>query len=476
MRAALADAAPSVWWLDQPGAAALKAPAADSFDTPIPAEADLVIVGAGYTGLWAALQATEDRPNSSVVVIDAAAVGSQASGRNGGFCSSSLTHGIANGVDRFPGEVDRLQQLGRENLDGIEASLAEHGIDCGFERTGNLAVATAPWQLEALRDAMNQAVNYGETVSWLDQEALRAELDSPTYSGGFWQRSGEAMVDPARLAWGLAAAARRRGVRIFEHTPMVDLEASGAGVSVRTTRGSIRAGRVVLATNAFPSPIRRIRRLVAPVYDHVLATEPLSDAQLDAIGWRNRQGVSDATNLFHYYRLTADQRPSGGEGPRIVWGGYDAVYHFGNRIDASLEQRDRTHQTLAEHFLATFPQLDGIRFTHRWGGVIDTCTRFSVTFGTAHDNRVAYAVGYTGLGVGATRFGARVCLDLLYRPESPLLTLDLVGRSPLPFPPEPLRWIGITWTRRALERSDRREGRRSLWLRALDAVGLGFDS
>ena len=147
-------------------------------------------------------------------------------------------------------------------------------------------------------------------------------------------------------------------------------------------------GSAVLGTGAFPSPVRAITRRVVPVYDYVLATEPLDDDQLAAIGWRGRQGISDAANQFHYYRLTADRR--------IVWGGYDAVFHNWGRIDPSLDQRPETHRKLAEHFFETFPQLEGLRFTHRWGGVIDTSTRFSVGFGTAFDGRVAYAVGYTG--------------------------------------------------------------------------------
>jgi len=152
------------------------------------------------------------------------------------------------------------------------------------------------------------------------------------------------------------------------------------------------------------------------------------------------------------------------------------VYHFGNRIDPALEQRDATHGLLARQFFEAFPQLEGLGFSHRWGGVIDTCTRFSVTFGTAFDGRVAYAVGYTGLGVGASRFGARVCLDLLDRPDSDLAALRFVRSSPLPFPPEPARWIGISLTRKELARADRNGGRRGIWLRALDRVGLGFDS
>ena len=205
-----------------------------------------------------------------------------------------------------------------------------------------------------------------------------------------------------------------------------------------------------------------------PVYDYVLVTEPLSPAQLDAIGWRNRQGVGDAANQFHYYRLTADNR--------ILWGGYDAVYYYGSRIDDSLDQRPATFAKLAAHFFETFPQLEGLSFSHTWGGVIDTCTRFCAFFGTAMAGRLAYAAGYTGLGVGASRFGARVLLDLLSGQRTELTELEMVRTRPLPFPPEPVRAAGINLTRWSLDRADGNDGRRNLWLRGLDRVGLGFDS
>jgi glycine/D-amino acid oxidase-like deaminating enzyme len=177
--------------------------------------------------------------------------------------------------------------------------------------------------------------------------------------------------------------------------------------------------------------------------------------------------LTDAGNQFHYYRLSRDNR--------ILWGGYDAVHYFGNSVREELYQRPGTFTKLAEHFFETFPQLEGLRFSHRWGGAIDTCSRFSVMFGTAFGDRLAYTVGYTGLGVGASRFGASVALDLLDEPTSDLLDLELVRSKPLPFPPEPLRWLGIALTRRSLARADE-TGRRNRWLRTLDRVGLGFDS
>ena len=151
-------------------------------------------------------------------------------------------------------------------------------------------------------------------------------------------------------------------------------------------------------------------------------------------------------------------------------------YHFGNGVDPAHDQSEQTHGLLAQHFFATFPQLEGLRFTHRWGGPIATTTRFTVTWGRAHHGRAVWVAGYTGLGVAASRFGARVALDLLDGRATERTELAMVRRAPFPFPPEPLRWAGVALTRRAIQRSDDREGRRGPWLRLLDRFGIGFDS
>ena len=231
---------------------------------------------------------------------------------------------------------------------------------------------------------------------------------------------------------------------------------------------TVTAERVLVATNAYRGPVRRARRYVIPVYDHVLVTEPLSAAQWEAVGWQGGAGLSDAANQFHYYRPTEDGR--------ILYGGYDATYHFGSRVDPAHDQSDRTHGLLAQHFFATFPQLEGLRFSHRWGGPIATTTRFTVTWGVAHHGRVVWVAGYTGLGVAASRFGARVALDLLDGQTTERTELAMVRRSPFPFPPEPLRWTGVALTRRAIQRADDRGGRRGPWLGLLDRFGIGFDS
>jgi glycine/D-amino acid oxidase-like deaminating enzyme len=424
------------------------------------------VVGGGLTGLWTALLAAE--AGRSVVLLEGERLAFGASGRNGGFCAASLTHGIGNGMRRWPGEMATLERLGRENLAGIRATVARHGIDCAWEDTGTIDVATASHQLEWLAEEAEQMRRFGWDAELLDAAAVRAQVDSPTYLGGIRSRDACALVDPARLCWGLARAAESAGARIYEGSPVTALERDGAGVRAETAGGRVLAGRALLATAAFPPLVRAIRRYVVPVYDYVLVTEPLSEAQRDAIGWRGRQGLSDVTNQFHYYRQTADHR--------ILWGGYDAVYDFGGRVAPERDQRPATFARLAEHFFTTFPQLEGLRFSHRWGGAIDTCSRFSAFWGTALDGRAAYVVGFTGLGVGASRFGAQVGLDLLDGVDNERTRLEMVRRRPLPFPPEPARWAGIRLTQRALARADEREGRRGPWLRLLDRLGLGFDS
>lgn len=459
---ALADAVPTSFWLDSP-------------DRPDPApplvgaqRADLVVVGGGYTGLWTALLAKEADPSRDVLLLEARTAGWAASGRNGGFCAASLTHGLENGLSRFPDEVATLDRLGAENLDAIEKAVADHGIDCGFERTGELEVATAPHQVEWVRDGVEQAFGLGHDAVFLDRDEVRAEVASPTYLAAGWHRDRVALVDPARLAWGLRAACLRLGVRIAEDSAVTAIRRDGPGLLLRTGRGTVRAARAALATNVFPGLLRRMRPYVVPVYDYVLVTEPLNAQQLAAVGWRRRQGIGDVANQFHYYRLTADNR--------ILWGGYDAVYHWRNGLRDELDQRPETFEKLAEHFFATFPQLDGLRFSHCWGGAIDTSTRFFAFQRPAMGGRVAYSIGYTGLGVGASRFGAQVMLDLLDGRDSEALRLKAVRSRPLPFPPEPVRWAGIELTRRALDRADRNAGRRGPWLRLLDRLGLGFDS
>jgi glycine/D-amino acid oxidase-like deaminating enzyme len=462
LRRTHADADTVPFWLDRPDA-----PAPHPTLTG-PTTADLVIVGAGFTGLWSAIQAKQDDPGRDVLVLEADTISFGASGRNGGFCDATLTHGLENGIARFPDEIETIERIASDNFEGIEATVRGFGIECDWVDAGEIAVATEPHQVEWMRDGADLERRYGYDARFLDQEQVRAELNSPRYLAGLWKRNGCAIVDPARLAWGLARVAGTLGVRFHERTPATGIGLAGAGVRVGTAAGDVTARRVILATNGFAPLVRSIRRYVVPVYDHVLMTEPLTEAQRASIGWARRQGFADATNRFHYFRTSEDGR--------ILFGGYDAVYHWRNGVDPRFEQWDPTFDKLAGHFYEMFPQLEDVRFSHRWGGVIDTCSRFSVMFGTALDDRVSYAVGYTGMGVAATRFGARVALDLVDGHDTERTRLRLVRSKPVPFPPEPFRWIGVKLTEHEMERADRNAGERGLWLKALDALGLGFDS
>ncbi len=421
--------------------------------------ADLAIVGGGYTGLWTAIRAKERNPERRVVLLEASRVAWAASGRNGGFCEASLTHGHENGVNRWPDEIDRLEELGLANLDGIEQTIARYGMDTDFERTGQMAVAVEPHQVEWLR----------AEDDFLDKDAVQAEVHSETFLAGSWDREGCAMVHPAKLGLELARVAAALGVEIHERTLVRGIEGDGSSaITLVTDGGRVTADAVALGTNVFPSLLKRNRLMTVPVYDYVLMTEPLSDAQLTSIGWSNRQGLADSANQFHYYRLTADNR--------ILFGGYDAIYHYGGKVRPEYEDRMESHRRLASHFFTTFPQLAGLTFTHRWAGAIDSSSRFCAFFGTARKGRVAYATGFTGLGVGAARFAADVMLDKLAGEETERTVLKMVREKPVPFPPEPAAAIGINLVRAAMNQADHRDGKRNLFLKTLDALGMGFDS
>ena len=230
----------------------------------------------------------------------------------------------------------------------------------------------------------------------------------------------------------------------------------------------MHARRVVLATNAYPPLLRRLRLMTVPVYDYALMTEPLTADQREAIGWRGREGISDLGNQFHYFRTTRDGR--------ILWGGYDAIYHYGSGLKDEYDQRAETFEVLAQNFFTTFPQLAGLGFSHAWGGVIDTCTRFAAFYGTALGGRVGYALGFTGLGVGATRFAGDVLST-----SSPASTPRAPGwrwsaRSPCPSRPSPPAGQASKPPVAHWPAPTRTTAERTSGCRTLDRLGLGFDS
>jgi len=454
---------PELYWLD---ADPLEPDSHSSLTSEI--ETDLCIVGAGYTGLWTALLAKERDPKREVVIIEQRETGNGASGRNGGFCNGSLTHGFVNGYTRFADEMVTIEKLGRQNLDAIEETIKKYKIDCDFERNGELRVAVAPWQMAGLKEEAVARNKTGDQVEVLSKEEIRALVKSPIYEGALFDHDGTALVDPARLVWGLEKVCLSLGVKIYENSKVEELIQDGDQVIVKSAYGSIRANKVALATNVYTPLVKSVKKYVIAVYDFQLVTQPLTAEQLESIGWKGREGLSDAGYQFHYYRLTKENE--------ILWGGYDAIYNYAGKVRSEYETRPLTYARLATNFFKTFPQLAGIKFTHGWGGAIDTCSRFSPFWGTDFDGKVAYVLGYTGLGVATTRFGASTMLDLLDGIESEATGLSMVKHKPIPFPPEPFRFLFIRLTQWSITRADKNEGKRNLWLKLLDRLGLGFDS
>ena len=312
---------------------------------------DVLIVGGGFTGLWTALALTDTDPGLRVVVLEAETVAFGATGRNGGFCEASLTHGLANGIRHFPDELERLEAEGLANLRELIAFTRDHAIECDLEETGTLTVADQPFQADEFRAWLDEAAEHGEHLEFMDRTTVQAEVHSPLWQAGLYRPPGrDALLDPAALCRGLARVARARGIRIHEHTRVTGLTRVAGGVRVATAAGvQFRAAHVVVATSAYSGWLRRLRAVFVPVYDYVIVSEPLTPEERRSIGWRRRQGLSDANNQFHYFRLTADDR--------ILWGGYDAIHYFGSRVAPELDDRPATFRRLEAQFVRAFPQL-----------------------------------------------------------------------------------------------------------------------
>ncbi|WAC29599.1 NAD(P)/FAD-dependent oxidoreductase [Ancylobacter sp. SL191] len=446
------------------------------FDTvaPAPAQpplasdtrADLAIIGGGFTGLWTALKARERDPQARIVLVEAGRTGNAASGRNGGFCAPSISHGLGNALRRWPREVETLIRLGRANLDAYADDVARYGLDIEFERPGKLSLAATPWQIEGLTALAASHRRFGIESHPLTGAALAEKLSSPVYGAGLFEPN-YAQVNPAKTVAELRRVVLSQGVELYEDTPVTALRTSATGIELVTPGGVIQAGRAVLATNAAPPLLRRLRPSVIPIFDYAIMTRPLTEEELASIGWTGRHSLADSGNQFHYIRKSADNR--------ILWGGYDAVYHFGSRRDAALLDRAETYNKLATHFARALPPLADVTFTHAWGGIIDTSARTTFFAGLAARGKLAYAMGFTGQGVSASRFAALTMLDLLDGVETERTRLAMSRTRPFPFPPEPLRWLGVRLAQIGLAQEDR-DGRRSRFNRLLDAMGVGFDS
>jgi glycine/D-amino acid oxidase-like deaminating enzyme len=432
-------------------------------------EAEFVVVGAGFTGLWTALQLKALEPAADVVLVEQGIAAVGASGRNAGILGETIDHGHALAVAHFGrDEAARLAVLGRENVAEMLAFLEARGIDCDLERTGQLHVALSETHVEELRDALACARDLGVSqLRLLSRDEVRADLHCELYHGGLFNPAG-GVLDPVKLVHGLQREAQRLGVRVFERSKVRGLENDGAGVVVRTAAGRVHARRAILGTSAYTHHLLpRLRFRFIPFYDYIVVSEPLSQRQRTAIGWQSRAGVSDARSFFKYYRLTKDGR--------VLWGTSEAKYYAGNRVDESCDHSEPHYAELRESFAQHFPALRGLAFPYAWGGAICATTRFTPFFGATRGGRVHYGLGYTGHGIGTTHLAGKILAHMALGRPSELLDLQLVRKRPFPYPPEPLRSLAVRLVSRALRRVDAGE-RPGLLLRVLDALGIGLSS
>ncbi len=426
-------------------------------------DADVVVVGAGFTGLWTAYYLLEADPTLRVVVLEAETAGFGASGRNGGWCSALFPASLAT-TAALPGssraDALALHAAMRATVDEVLAVARAEGIDAQAHKGGTVSLARTVAQLRRARDEVATARSWGrgeDDVRLLDRDAARSHLDGAGTLGGTFTPDCAA-IHPARLVRGLARAVERRGGRIHERTRVRRIE-PGRAV---TDHGVVRAEVVVRATEGYTVSLEHQRRAVVPVYSLIVATEPLPDATWDRIGLRDRETFTDHRNLIVYGQRTADGR--------LVFGGRGAPYHFGSSIRPGHDHEPRVFEMLRHALVDLLPAVDGARFTDAWGGVLGIPRDWVASVGLDRSTGVAWAGGYVGDGVGTTNLAGRTLRDLVLGRDTELTRLPWVGHRSRRWEPEPLRWLGVNTGLRAMTLADAEEratGRPSLLARAV---------
>jgi len=410
-------------------------------------EVDVAIVGGGFTGLSTAYHLKKAEPGLRVAVLEGEMIGFGASGRNGGF--NMTLFGLTLSITAFRFSKDRAREAHHymeRAVDTTRDLIAELGIDCDYEHPGFLRVATSEKYRKRLLHEIEFAHQLGlEGIEWLDREQVREQLDSPMYLGAWWEpRCG--LLNPAKLSWGWRDVIAAEGVEVYEQTPVVEVRRDQGRMALSTPEGRVLSDKVVLATNAYSHLIPQLKRKQIPVWTHIVLTEPIEKDRMAKIGWRNRQGIEDARNLVHYYRLTADDR--------LLMGGRDVSIRYGGAMDGDHNQE--IFGGLERDVVETFPPLEGIPFTHRWGGPVSVTLDMAPAIGYLGDARVVYSLGCIGHGVSMTHLNGRTVTDLVLERKSDLTDVFFVNRGTLPWPPEPLRNLAIRAIRGYMRWEDRR--------------------
>ncbi len=392
---------------------------------------DVAIVGGGFTGLATAYHLRKDHPGMRVAVLEAEIVGYGASGRNGGF--SMTLFGFEPAITKMLFGQQRTAEAHRymeRAVDHVDALVKEHDLQSDYWFPGFLRVATAPAHVKRIQRDMKILTDMGiGGIEWIDESRLRAEVDSPRFLGAWWEpRCG--LLNPAKQVRELKRIACECGAEIYENTPVNEIR-RGPLLSLATPKGTVTAEKIVLATNAYTHMIPELRSKQTPVFTHMVVTEPLTPDQLAAVGWKNRQGIEDARNLVHYFRLTADNR--------LAMGGSNVTLAYGS--DMALDANFQVFADLERDVVWLFPGLSGVNFTHRWGGPVSVPVRMAPAIGAVGDRRVLYSLGCVGHGVSLTHLNGRTLADLVAERKTELTDVWFVNRRVIPWPPEPLRYV-----------------------------------
>jgi glycine/D-amino acid oxidase-like deaminating enzyme len=437
----------SLWWDTLPGP--LAGDLRPALDTDI--EADVAIVGAGYTGLWTAYYLAKADPTVRVVVVEKETAGFGASGRNGGWCSALFPASwdkIARESSR--GEAVRLQRAMFDTVDAVGKAVDDEGLDVHWTKGGTVGVARTHTQLARGRAEIDHARAWGfgaEDFAWLSADQMRERIGCTDVLGGTYTPH-TAAIHPARLARGLAQAVERLGVRIYESTPALSLE---PGV-VRTPGGMVRAEKVIRATEGYTPSLPGYHRAVIPVYSLMLATEPLPSTVWERIGLARRETFNDGRHLIIYGQRTADDR--------LAFGGRGAPYHYGSTIRPDFDREPAVFAELRRVLIELFPAVADYAVTHTWGGPLGITRDWFASVGLDPRTGVGWAGGYVGDGVGTTNLAGRTLADLvLERRDSDLVTLPWVGHRSPKWEPEPLRFVGVNTGLRVMTSADGAEAR-----------------
>ena len=411
-------------------------------------EVDVAIVGGGFTGLASAYFLKRDEPGLRVALLEREVLGFGASGRNGGFNMTLFGLTLSITALRFgKARAREAHHYMERAVDTLRDLVRDLRLDCDYEHPGFLRVATSENYRKRILHEIELAHRLGlGGIEWIDAARLAEEVRSPLYLGAWWEpRCG--LLNPAKLAWAWKDVVELMGVRVLERTPVRELEREGGRLRLETPGGTVRAGKVVLATNAWSHFFPRLRRKQIPAWTHIVLTEPLTEAQRRGIGWARRQGIEDARDLVHYYRLTADGR--------LLMGGRDVTPPRGDDMDRDLNPA--TFAGLERDVAEIFPPLKGIRFTHRWGGPVSVPVDMAPALGYAGDRDVVYSLGCVGHGVSLTHLNGRTVADLVLERKTDLTDVFFVNRRTIPWPPRPLQGLLVKGILGFMHYEDRRD-------------------